>query len=148
MLGKRELKWYTIGLSIMATQASAITFLSTPGQAFTDGLRFIQFYIGLPIAMILLAVFVLPIFYKLKVYTAYEYLENRFDVRMRTLTALLFLTQRGIAAAISIYAPSIILSAILGWPLGLTNCFMAIFVIIYTMTGGAGMQQSLFLTAR
>lgn len=137
LMGKRNLKWWTIGLSIMATQASAITFLSTPGQAFTDGLRFVQFYFGLPIAMIFLCVFVLPIFYRLKVHTAYEYLETRFDVRIRTLTALLFLTQRGIAAAISIYAPSIILSAILGWSLGFTNCLMAIFVLIYTMTGGS-----------
>jgi solute:Na+ symporter, SSS family len=137
LIGDRNLKWYTIGLSIMATQASAITFLSTPGQAYTDGLRFIQFYFGMPIAMVILCVFVLPIFYKLKVFTAYEYLENRFDLRMRTMTAILFLTQRGIAAAISIYAPSLILSAMLGWPLGLTNCFMAIFVIIYTILGGS-----------
>lgn len=137
LTGGHTLRWWTIGLSIMATQASAVTFLSTPGQAYTDGLRFVQFYFGMPIAMVLIAVFVLPIYYKLKVFTAYEYLENRFDLRMRTLTASLFLVQRGIAAAISIYAPSLILSAMLGWPLGLTNCFMAIFVIAYTMLGGS-----------
>lgn len=137
LTGGHQLRWWTIGLSIMATQASAITFLSTPGQAYTDGLRFVQFYFGMPIAMVLIAVFVLPIYYKLKVFTAYEFLENRFDLRMRTVTASLFLAQRGIAAAITIYAPSLILSAMLGWPLGLTNFFMAIFVIVYTMFGGS-----------
>ena len=135
--GNHQLRWWTIGLSIMATQASAVTFLSTPGQAYTDGLRFVQFYFGMPIAMVLIAIFVLPIYYKLKVHTAYEYLEDRFDLRMRTLTASLFLVQRGVSAAISIYAPSLIMSAMLGWPLGLTNCFMALFVIVYTMLGGS-----------
>ena len=115
ILGDRELKWYTIGLSIMATQASAITFLSTPGQAFDDGMGFAQFYFGLPIAMVLLCVFVLPIYYRLRVYTAYEFLEQRFDVRVRMLTAALFLIGRGLAAGITIYAPAIILSVILGW---------------------------------
>ena len=137
LLGNRQLKWWTIGLSIMATQASAITFLSTPGQAYTDGMRFIQFYFGLPLAMIFLSIFVLPIFYRLKVITAYEYLEQRFDLKTRTLAASLFLIQRGIAAAISIYAPSIILSSIFGWSLPFTNFLMAVFVLIYTIAGGS-----------
>lgn len=136
ILGDRELKWYTIGLSIMATQASAITFLSTPGQAFDDGMGFAQFYFGLPIAMVLLCVFVLPIYYRLKVYTAYEYLEQRFDVRVRMLTAFLFLLGRGLAAGITIYAPAIILSVILGWSLWTTILFLGIIVIAYTMFGG------------
>lgn len=137
LAGKRELKWWTIGLSIMATQASAITFLSTPGQGFSDGLQFVQFYFGMPIAMIILSVFVLPIYYRLRITTAYEYLEQRFDLRMRTITAVLFLLQRGIAAAISIYAPSIILCVVFGWNLAFTNFLMAIFVIIYTTSGGS-----------
>lgn len=137
LAGKRDLPWWTIGLSIMATQASAITFLSTPGQGFFDGMQFVQFYFGMPIAMIFLAVFVLPVYYKLRVTTAYEYLEQRFDLRMRTLTAILFLTQRGVAAAISIYAPSIILCAVFGWNLALTNFLMAVFVVIYTTSGGS-----------
>lgn len=137
LAGKRDLPWWTIGLSIMATQASAITFLSTPGQGFADGLEFVQFYFGMPIAMIFLVLFVLPVYYRLKVTTAYEYLEQRFDLRMRSLTAILFLTQRGVAAAISIYAPSIILCAVFGWNLGFTNFLMAIFVVIYTTTGGS-----------
>ena len=115
LAGHRDLPWWTIGLSIMATQASAITFLSTPGQAFADGMQFVQFYFGMPIAMIFLAYLVLPIYYKLRVTTAYEYLEDRFDLRMRTLTAILFLILRGISAAISIYAPGIILSTVFGW---------------------------------
>lgn len=137
LVGKRDLPWWTIGLSIMATQASAITFLSTPGQGFADGMQFAQFYFGMPIAMLILAYFVLPIYYGLRVTTAYEYLEKRFDVRMRALTAVLFLIQRGVAAAISIYAPSIILSTVLGWDLGLTNFLMAVFVVIYTTSGGS-----------
>jgi solute:Na+ symporter, SSS family len=135
--GEQNLRWWTIGLSIMATQASAITFLSTPGQAYTDGMQFIQFYFGMPIAMLFLVTFVLPIYYKLRVTTAYEYLEQRFDLRMRSLTAVLFLIQRGVAAAISIYAPSIIFCAVFGWNLGLTNAMMAIFVILYTTMGGS-----------
>lgn len=135
--GKRDLPWWTIGLSVMATQASAITFLSTPGQGFFDGMQFVQFYFGMPIAMILLVIFVLPVYYRLKVTTAYEYLEQRFDLRMRTLTAGLFLIQRGVAAAISIYAPSIILSAVFGWNLALTNFLMALFVVFYTTSGGS-----------
>lgn len=137
LAGRRDLQWWTIGLSIMATQASAITFLSTPGQGFNDGLQFVQFYFGMPIAMIFLSVFILPVYYRLRVTTAYEFLEQRFDVRMRTLTALLFLTQRGVAAAISIYAPSIILCAVFGWNLALTNFMMAVFVILYTTLGGS-----------
>ncbi len=137
LAGRRDLPWWTIGLSIMATQASAITFLSTPGQGFADGMEFAQFYFGMPIAMIILVVFVLPVYYRLRVTTAYEYLEDRFDLRMRTLTAALFLIQRGVAAAISIYAPSIILCAVFGWNLAFTNALMAIFVIIYTTSGGS-----------
>lgn len=137
LAGKHDLPWWSIGLSIMATQASAITFLSTPGQGFSDGMQFVQFYFGMPIAMFFLAYFVVPIYYRLRVTTAYEYLEERFDVRMRTLTALLFLIQRGMSAAISIYAPSIILCAVFGWNLPFTIFLMAIFVIIYTTTGGS-----------
>ncbi len=136
LLGDRDLPWWTIGLSIMATQASAITFLSTPGQAFADGMRFAQFYFGLPVAMVFLSVFVLPIFYRLKVYTAYEYLENRFDLRTRTFTAILFLISRGLAAGLTIYAPAIIMSKILGWSLNYTILFIGILVIIYTVAGG------------
>lgn len=128
--------WWTIGLSIMATQASAITFLSTPGQAYEDGMRFIQFYFGLPLAMIIISVSFIPIYYKLKVYTAYEYLENRFDLKTRTLTALLFIIQRGLAAGITIYAPAIILSTLLGWNLTFTNIFIGCLVIVYTVSGG------------
>ena len=120
----------------MATQASAITFLSTPGQAYSDGMRFIQFYFGLPIAMIILSITFLPIFYRLKVYTAYEYLETRFDLKTRTLAAFLFLVQRGLAAGITIYAPAIILSTLLNWNLTWTNIFIGLLVIIYTVTGG------------
>ena len=136
LLGDRDLKWWTIGLSVMATQASAVTFLSTPGQAYNDGLGFAQFYFGLPIAMVILCIFVLPIYYKLKVYTAYEYLEGRFDLRVRTLTALLFLLQRGLAAGITIYAPAIVLSTILNWPLSLTIFIIGAVVIFYTVLGG------------
>ena len=134
--GDNDAKWWGIGISIMATQASAITFLSTPGQAYSDGMRFIQFYFGLPIAMIVLSVTFLPIFYKLKVFTAYEYLESRFDLKTRLLAALLFLLQRGLAAGITIYAPSIILSTLLGWNLNWTNIFIGSLVILYTVSGG------------
>lgn len=136
LAGNRDLPWLTIGLSIMATQASAITFLSTPGQAFADGMQFVQFYFGMPIAMVFLAYVVLPIYYKLRVTTAYEYLEQRFDLRMRTFTAVLFLILRGISAAISIYAPGIILSTVFGWNLAFTNFILAAFVIVYTTFGG------------
>ncbi len=134
--GNNDAKWWGIGVSIMATQASAITFLSTPGQAYTDGMRFIQFYFGLPIAMIILSVTFIPIYYKLKVYTAYQFLEERFDLKTRSLAAILFLVQRGLAAGITIYAPAIILSTLLGWNLTLTNIFIGVLVIIYTVSGG------------
>ncbi|HEY0839120.1 MAG TPA: sodium:solute symporter [Vulgatibacter sp.] len=131
------LKWPTIGLSIMATQASAITFLSTPGQAFEDGMRFVQFYFGLPIAMVVISAVFVPIFYRLKVYTAYEYLEHRFDHRVRYLGAVLFLVQRGLAAGITIYAPSIILSSIMGWSLDWVIVVIGLVVIGYTVSGGS-----------
>ena len=134
--GNNDAKWWGIGISIMATQASAITFLSTPGQAYTDGMRFLQFYLGLPIAMVILCMTFVPIFYRLKVYTAYEYLESRFDLKTRTLAAILFLVQRGLAAGITIYAPAIILSTLLHWNLTLTNIFIGVLVIIYTVSGG------------
>lgn len=135
--GKKDLPWWTIGLSVMATQASAITFLSTPGQAYDEGMRFAQFYIGLPIAMIILCAFVLPIYYKSNIITAYQYLEERFDLRTRSLTAGLFLIQRGLAAGLTIFAPSIILSTILGWNLYMTNILIGALVILYTMSGGS-----------
>src|SRR5437762_4047354 len=134
--GGRDLRWWTIGLSIMATQASAITFLSLPGQAYQDGMGFIQFYFGLPIAMVILSAVIVPIYYRLKVYTAYEYLETRFDRKTRQLTAFLFLLSRGLAAGISIYAPAIVLSRVLGWPLHLTNVAIGLVVIAYTVSGG------------
>lgn len=134
--GDNEDKWWGIGISIMATQASAITFLSTPGQAYTDGMRFVQFYFGLPIAMIILSVTFVPIFYKLKVFTAYQFLEERFDLKTRSLTSILFLIQRGLAAGITIYAPAIILSSLLGWNLTITNIFIGLLVIVYTVSGG------------
>ena len=136
LLGNKSMRWWTIGLSIMATQASAITFLSTPGQAFDDGMRFIQFYFGLPIAMVVLSVTFIPIYYKLKVYTAYEYLENRFDLKTRSLSAFLFLVQRGLGAGITIFAPSIILSSILDLNLTGTILIIGILVIVYTVSGG------------
>jgi len=136
LLGGNEAKWYTIGLSVMATQASAITFLSTPGQAYHDGMQFLQFYLMLPIALIIICVTFIPIFYKLKVYTAYEYLESRFDVKMRSLTSFLFLLQRGLAAGITIYAPAIIISSVMGWNLNLTTLFIGIIAILYTVSGG------------
>ena len=134
--GGNKAKWWTVGISVMATQASAITFLSTPGQAFTDGMGFVQFYFGLPIAIVIICLFFIPIYHKLKVYTAYEYLESRFDIKTRTLTSLLFLTQRSLAAGITIFAPAIILSAVLGWNLNLLNISIGILVIIYTVSGG------------
>ena len=136
LLGDKDLAWWTIGLSIMATQASAITFLSTPGKAYEDGLGFAQFYFGMPVAMVILCIFVLPIYYKLNVYTAYEYLEQRFDIKTRTLTSVLFLIQRGLAAGITVFAPAIILSNILHWNLNITILFIGIIVIIYTVIGG------------
>ena len=129
-------RWWTVGLSVMATQASAITFLSTPGQAFNDGMGFIQFYFGLPFAMVIICLFFIPIYYRLKIYTAYEFLENRFDKRVRTLTASLFLMQRGLAAGITIYAPAIILSVVLNWDLRITALVVGSLVILYTLVGG------------
>ena len=134
--GGRDSKWWTIGLSVMATQASAITFLSTPGQAFHDGMGFVQFYFGLPLAMIIICIVFVPIYHKLKVYTAYEFLEDRFDLKTRSLAAILFLIQRGLAAGITIFAPSIILSAVLGWDLRTLNVIIGVLVIIYTVSGG------------
>lgn len=135
--GNNSEGWMTIGLSIMATQASAITFLSTPGQAYESGMGFIQFYFGLPIALIIISAFILPIYYKLKVYTAYQYLEQRFDVKVRAFTAFLFLVSRGLAAGITIYAPAIILSTLLGWNLQLTCLVIGGLVIVYTVSGGS-----------
>ena len=134
--GGDDVKWWTIGLSVMATQASAITFLSTPGQAFHSGMNFVQFYFGLPIAMVIICMVFIPIYHRLNVYTAYEFLESRFDLKTRTLTALLFLTQRGLSAGITIFAPSIILSAVLGWNLTTLNIIIGLVVIIYTVSGG------------
>ena len=131
-----QAKWWTIGLSVMATQASAITFLSTPGQAFHDGMGFIQFYFGIPLAIIIVCMVFIPIYHKLKVYTAYEYLETRFDLKTRTLTALLFLIQRSLSAGITIFAPAIILSSVLGWDLTTLNIILGLLVIIYTVSGG------------
>ncbi|PRP68317.1 sodium:solute symporter [Nonlabens agnitus] len=131
-----DARWWTVGLSVMATQASAITFLSTPGQAYTDGMEFVQFYFGLPIAVIIICVTFIPIYHKLKVYTAYEFLEKRFDVKTRSLASILFLIQRGLAAGITIYAPAIILSAVLNWELKYLNIVIGILVIIYTVSGG------------
>ena len=134
--GGNDSKWWTIGLSVMATQASAITFLSTPGQAFHSGMGFVQFYFGLPIAMIIICVVFIPIYHKLKVYTAYEFLEGRFDLKTRSLAAILFLIQRGLSAGITIFAPAIILSAVLGWDLFTLNIIIGFLVIIYTVSGG------------
>ncbi|MSP84791.1 MAG: sodium:solute symporter [Flavobacteriaceae bacterium] len=136
ILGNNETPWWTIGLSVMATQASAITFLSTPGQAYHDGMGFVQFYFGLPIAMVVICITFIPIYHKLKVFTAYEYLEQRFDLKTRSLAAILFLIQRGLGTGITIYAPSIILSTILGWNLTHLNIIIGTLVIIYTFSGG------------
>jgi len=136
VLGGNKSKWWTIGISVMATQASAITFLSTPGQAFHDGMGFVQFYFGLPLAMIIICIVFIPLYHKLKVYTAYEFLERRFDLKTRTLAAIIFLIQRGLQAGITIFAPSIILSAVLGWDLKTLNIIIGSLVIIYTVSGG------------
>jgi SSS family transporter len=136
-LSNRSMPWYLVLLSIMGTQASAITFLSAPGQAFTDGMRFVQYYFGLPIAMVILSISFVPLFHKLKVFTAYEFLENRFDIKTRVFTSSLFLISRGLSTGISIYAPSIILSSLLGWDIFYTNIVMGGLLIIYTVSGGA-----------
>ena len=135
--GDQSIPWYMVGLSIMATQASAITFLSAPGQAYTDGMRFVQYYFGLPIAMIVISLFFIPIYNKLNVFTAYEFLEKRFDQKTRVFTSLLFLTQRGLASGLTLYAPSLILSALLGWNIYYTNLFIGGIVILYTVAGGS-----------
>jgi SSS family solute:Na+ symporter len=135
--GGYEMRWTTIGLAVMATQASAITFLSVPGQAYEDGMRFVQFYFGLPLAMVIISAVFIPIYYRLKVLTAYEYLESRFDLKTRLLGAFLFLIQRGLASGITLYAPAIILSTLLGWPLEPTIIVMGGLVILYTVSGGA-----------
>ena len=134
--GSNKSRWWTIGISVMATQASAITFLSTPGQAYSDGMGFIQFYFGLPFAIIIISIFFLPIYHKLKVYTAYEFLEKRFNKKTRNLASLLFLIQRGLAAGITIYAPAIIMSLILKWPLYLLIIIIGSLVTFYTLIGG------------
>ncbi|MEM9679789.1 MAG: sodium:solute symporter, partial [Bacteroidota bacterium] len=134
--GGNTTKWWTIGLSVMATQASAITFLSTTGQAFSDGMGFVQFYFGLPLAMVIICLVFIPLYHRLKVYTAYEFLESRFDLKTRTLTAILFLIQRGLAAGITIFAPAIILSVVLGWNIVTLNIIIGVLVIIYTVSGG------------
>lgn len=136
LLGGNEAKWWVVGLSVMATQASAITFLSTPGQAYYDGMEFIQFYFTLPIALIIICITFIPMYYKLKVYTAYQFLENRFDYKTRAITSILFLVQRGLAAGITIYAPAIILSSIMAWNLNLTTIFIGVIAIMYTVIGG------------
>jgi Na+/proline symporter len=135
-LSERDMRWYTVALSIMATQASAITFLSTPGQAYADGMRFVQFYLGLPVAMVVLSITAVPIYRRLKVYTAYEYLEGRFDLKTRSLAALLFLIQRGLACGLTIYAPAIILATLMGWDLRRTILVIGVAVVIYTASGG------------
>ncbi|TXK70892.1 sodium:solute symporter [Mesonia sp. HuA40] len=134
--GGNQARWWTVGLSVMATQASAITFLSTPGQAFHSGMGFVQFYLGLPLAMVIISMVFVPLYHRLKVYTAYEFLESRFDLKTRSLTAGLFLIQRSLAAGITIYAPSIVLSAVMGWDLYTLNIIIGILVILYTVSGG------------
>lgn len=136
LLSDKDMKWWTIGLSIMATQASAITFLSTPGQAFDDGMRFVQFYFGVPIAMVVISIVAIPIFHRLNVYTAYEYLEQRFDLKTRSFTAILFLASRGMAAGLTIYAPAIILSTLLGWQTDILCIVIGLIVMVYTVSGG------------
>ena len=137
LMADRNIRWYIVALSVMATQASAITFLSTPGLAYSDGMRFVQFYFGLPIAMVILCIVAIPIYHKLNVFTAYEYLEKRFDLKTRGLAAILFLIQRGLAAGLTIYAPSIIISVLLGLNIYFTNLVIGVLVIIYTASGGS-----------
>jgi solute:Na+ symporter, SSS family len=136
LLGNKSLPWWNVGLGIMATQASAITFLSTPGQAYEDGMRFLQFYFGLPLAMIILSVTAVPLYQKLKVFTAYEYLETRFDIRVRSLAAFFFLCLRGLSVGITVYAPSLILSTILDWNITVTTVLIGTLVMIYVTSGG------------
>jgi Na+/proline symporter len=137
LVGNRSMPWWTVCLSIMATQASAVTFLSTPGQAYNDGMRFLQFYFGLPLAMVILCITAVPLYRRLKVYTAYEYLESRFDLKVRSLAAFYFLILRGFSVGITVFAPSLILSTILGWKLEITTIMIGSLVMIYTITGGS-----------
>src|ERR1700753_3364997 len=152
LLAGRSLPWYAMGLSIMATQASAVTFISTTGQSYTDGMRFVQFYFGLPLAMVILSATAVPIFHRANVYTAYEYLEQRFDAKTRGLVSGIFLLQRGLAAGLSLYAPSVVLSVILGWPDRWTTILMGVLVVTYTTLGGnkavtyADVQQMLLIS--
>lgn len=152
-LGNRSMPWYMVMFSVITTQASAITFISAPGQAFTDGMRFVQFYFGMPLALIVVCAVFLPRFHKLNVFTAYQFLEQRFDVKTRALTALLFLLQRGLSSGLTIYAPALILSSVLGWNIYLTNIIMGSLVIIYTVSGGTKavsytqLQQMFIITA-
>jgi SSS family transporter len=136
LLAGRTMRWWVIGLSIMATQASAITFIGTTGQGYVDGMRFVQFYFGLPIAMVIIAAFVVPFYFRSGIYTAYEYLEQRFDSKTRTLTSLVFLVQRGLGVGIALYAPAVVLSVIMGWPEWLTITTMGVLVVSYTVIGG------------
>src|SRR3978361_1796 len=136
-LSNRSMPWYLVLLSVMGTQASAVTFLSAPGQAFTDGMRFVQYYFGLPLAMVVLCITFVPAFSRLKVFTPYEFLEQRFDIKTRTFTAALFLLSRGFSTGISVYAPSIIVSSLFGWNIFYTNIIMGGILIIYTVSGGA-----------
>ena len=151
LLAGKSMPWYAMGLSIMATQASAITFISTTGQSYTDGMRFVQFYFGLPIAMVILCATAVPIFHRANVYTAYEYLEKRFDAKTRALVSIIFLIQRGLAAGLSLYAPAVVLSVILGWPDRLTTVLMGALIVTYTSLGGikavtwADVQQMLLI---
>ena len=137
LLGSQSNSWWQTTIAVMATQASAITFISTTGQGFSDGLKFVQFYFGLPLAMIVIGKVFIPAFYKLKVFTAYEYLEQRFDLKTRLLASTIFLIQRGLAAGLTIYAPSIILSTVLDWNLQWTNIAVGLAVIVYTVSGGS-----------
>jgi len=152
LLAGRTLPWHAMALSIMATQASAVTFISTTGQSYVDGMRFVQFYFGLPLAMVILSATAVPIFHKAKVYTAYEYLEQRFDARTRALVSIIFLIQRGLALGITLYAPAVVLSVILGWPDYVTTLVMGAVALLYTTWGGAkavawtDVQQMLVMT--
>src|SRR4051812_3127075 len=153
LLAGKSMPWYAMGLSIMATQASAVTFISTTGQAYIDGMRFVQFYFGLPIAMVILSATAVPIFHRANVYTAYEYLEKRFDTKTRALVSVVFLIQRGLAAGISLYAPAVVLSVILGWSDHTTTILMGSLVVLYTTLGGikavtwADVQQMMVIFA-
>ena len=136
LLAGRTMRWWVIGLSIMATQASAITFIGTTGQGYADGLRFVQFYFGLPIAMVIISAIAVPLFFRSNVYTAYEYLEKRFDSKTRTLASLVFLVQRGLGVGLALYAPAVVLSVIMGWPESVTIATMGVLVVTYTVIGG------------